>query len=91
MKGFQSFRYRLFPPKVKLLTELEFIEQGHVETKKALEDLRKYCSSPDCNVWKTVTRLKDPIRYLVLNSVLISTVYIRDVILPWIRQGSYGP
>ncbi|CAL1289510.1 unnamed protein product [Larinioides sclopetarius] len=55
--------YRLFPPKVRLLTELEFIEQGHVETKKALEDLRKYCSSPDCNVWKTVTRLKDPIRF----------------------------
>ncbi|KAF8795382.1 Nuclear envelope integral membrane protein 1 like protein [Argiope bruennichi] len=60
---FQRIWYRLFPPKVKLLTELEFIEQGHVETKKALENLRKYCSSPDCNVWKTVTRLKDPIRF----------------------------
>ncbi|GFV39402.1 nuclear envelope integral membrane protein 1 [Trichonephila clavipes] len=60
---FRHVWYRLFPPKVKLLTELEFIEQGHIETKKALENLRKYCSSPDCDVWKTVTRLKNPVRF----------------------------
>ncbi|GFY59528.1 nuclear envelope integral membrane protein 1 [Trichonephila inaurata madagascariensis] len=60
---FRHVWYRLFPPKVKLITELEFIEQGHIETKKALENLRKYCSSPDCDVWKTVTRLKNPVRF----------------------------
>ena len=35
--------YRIFPPKTKLLTEEEFIMQGSVETRKALEQLREYC------------------------------------------------
>jgi len=28
-----------------------------------LEKLREYCSSPECNSWKLVTRLKDPRRF----------------------------
>lgn len=52
-----------FPPKVKLLTEMEYIEQGSKETKKALENLRTYCRSPECNAWTTVRRLKDPVRF----------------------------
>ncbi|XP_054714490.1 nuclear envelope integral membrane protein-like isoform X2 [Uloborus diversus] len=59
----QFIWYRFFPPKVRLLTELEYLEQGRIETEKALENLKKYCSSPDCNVWKTVSRLKDPVRF----------------------------
>ncbi|KAG8229604.1 hypothetical protein J437_LFUL002328 [Ladona fulva] len=59
---FSSERKR-FPPKVRLLSESEFIEEGVVETKKALHHLRKHCSSPECNTWKTVLRLKDPLRF----------------------------
>ncbi|KAJ1520619.1 hypothetical protein ONE63_003728 [Megalurothrips usitatus] len=54
---------RRFPPKVQLLSEDEYYEQSARETKKALDDLRGYCSSPDCNQWKTVLRLKDPVRF----------------------------
>ncbi|KFM78866.1 Transmembrane protein 194A, partial [Stegodyphus mimosarum] len=60
---FQYLWYRFFPPKVKLLTELEYIEQGHIETKKALENLRKYCRSPDCNAWKVIAKLRNPVRF----------------------------
>ncbi|KAJ8307143.1 hypothetical protein KUTeg_015227, partial [Tegillarca granosa] len=42
--------YRLFP-------------KGLEETRKALEDLRNYCRSPDCNAWKTLSRLKSPNRF----------------------------
>ncbi|GIY59822.1 nuclear envelope integral membrane protein 1 [Caerostris extrusa] len=60
---FHRIWYRFFPPKIQLITELEFIEQGHTETKKALNHLRQYCNSPDCNAWKTIRKLKDPIRF----------------------------
>ncbi|XP_035226920.1 nuclear envelope integral membrane protein 1-like isoform X2 [Stegodyphus dumicola] len=60
---FQYLWYRFFPPKVKLLTELEYIEQGHIETKKALENLRQYCHSPDCNAWKVIAKLRNPVRF----------------------------
>lgn len=51
------------PPKHKLLTEDEYHQQGVMETERALDDLRGYCSSPDCNQWKTVLKLKDPLRF----------------------------
>lgn len=54
--------YRWFPPKHKLLTEEEYIMQGSEETQKALEQLREYCKSPDCNAWKTISRVKTPQR-----------------------------
>lgn len=57
-----SLFYRLFPPKIKLLTEEEYILQGSEETKKALAELREYCKSPDCNAWKTISRVKTPQR-----------------------------
>lgn len=60
---FSLTRKRRFPPKVKLLSEDEYYEQGAKETRKALDELRGYCSSPDCNQWKTVIHLKDPVRY----------------------------
>ena len=43
------------PP--RLLTEEEYRLQGEVETRKALEQLREYCNSPDCSAWKTVSRI----------------------------------
>ncbi|KAK0095415.1 hypothetical protein PV326_008442 [Microctonus aethiopoides] len=53
----------MFPERRKLLSENEYRKQGIRETNKALGNLREYCSSPESNPWKTVLRLKDPIRF----------------------------
>ena len=37
--------------------------QGTEETRRALEDLREYCSSPECDTWRLVSRLQNPTRY----------------------------
>ncbi|KAL4623704.1 nuclear envelope integral membrane protein 1 [Arapaima gigas] len=47
----------------RLLTEEEYQKQGEVETQRALEELRQYCSSPDVNAWKMVSRLQSPKRF----------------------------
>ncbi|KAJ8918149.1 hypothetical protein NQ315_011606 [Exocentrus adspersus] len=52
-----------FPPRIKTLTNDEYYEQGVRETSKALEGLRQYCSSPECNQWKTALKLKDVKRF----------------------------
>ncbi|KAL3835785.1 hypothetical protein ACJMK2_021261 [Sinanodonta woodiana] len=59
----RSLWFRIFPRKIRLLTEEEYREQGERETIKALEDLRKYCSSPQCSPWKVISKLKDPQRF----------------------------
>ncbi|XP_056130722.1 nuclear envelope integral membrane protein 1 [Lampris incognitus] len=51
------------PEPRRLLTEEEFQKQGEEETRRALEDLRKYCSSPECSPWKAVSRLQYPKRF----------------------------
>lgn len=55
--------YFFFPPKHKFLSQEEYVIQGSEETSRALEDLREYCNSPECNTWKVVSRLKHPTRY----------------------------
>ncbi|XP_068671590.1 nuclear envelope integral membrane protein 1-like [Montipora foliosa] len=61
------FRYRvyyfLFPPKHMMLSEEEYVVQGSEETKLALQRLREYCLSPECNAWRTIGRLKNPTRF----------------------------
>lgn len=52
-----------FPPKVKLLSNDEYYQQGVKETEKALKELRDYCSSPECNQWKMALKLKDVKRF----------------------------
>ncbi|XP_029162944.1 nuclear envelope integral membrane protein 1 isoform X2 [Nylanderia fulva] len=52
-----------FPEKRQLLTEDQYRQEGIRQTKKALKQLQNYCSSPECNPWKTVLRLKEPIRF----------------------------
>ncbi|KAI9540504.1 hypothetical protein NQZ68_039867 [Dissostichus eleginoides] len=47
----------------RLLTEEEFQREAEEETRKALEDLRKNCSSPEFRSWRTVARLKSPKRF----------------------------
>jgi len=39
------------------------VTQSDIETKKALEELKNYCLSPNCNAWNTICRLKDPLRF----------------------------
>lgn len=56
-------RKNLWRPRVKLLTEDEYREQSNIETRKALEELRRYCQSPSSNPWKTVTKVKNPSRF----------------------------
>lgn len=56
-------RFKLFRPKIRLLTEEEYQKQGYEETKKALEELRKFCQSPECKPWKVISKLKSPDRF----------------------------
>lgn len=51
------------PPKMVMLTEEEYIRQANEKTQEELMMLRKFCSSPDCNAWKVMMRLKDPMRF----------------------------
>jgi len=52
-----------FRPEHKLLTEEEFITQGAVETRRALQELTAYCRSPESRPWRTVSRLQSPVRF----------------------------
>lgn len=53
---------RLGPSPPRLLTEEEYRLQGEVETRKALEELRSYCRSPDFSAWTVVSRIQSPKR-----------------------------
>ncbi|XP_055586072.1 nuclear envelope integral membrane protein [Uranotaenia lowii] len=59
----RAFYRRRFPPERRFLTNEEYYEQGVRETTKALDELRAYCSSPECKQWSTVLKLKDPARF----------------------------
>ncbi|NXK87287.1 NEMP1 protein, partial [Formicarius rufipectus] len=54
---------RLGPSPPRLLTEEEYRLQGEVETRKALEELRSFCQSPDFSAWTTVSRIQSPKRF----------------------------
>ncbi|CAJ1084588.1 nuclear envelope integral membrane protein 1 [Xyrichtys novacula] len=51
------------PEPRRLLTEEEYQKQGEEETRRALDELRKYCNSPECSPWKAVSRLQSPKRF----------------------------
>ncbi|CAL7939298.1 unnamed protein product [Xylocopa violacea] len=59
----RNYWKNMFPERRALLTEDQYRKEGIRETKKALNELKEYCTSPECNPWKTVLRLKDPIRF----------------------------
>ncbi|KAG0710138.1 Nuclear envelope integral membrane protein 1 [Chionoecetes opilio] len=59
----QTYWRRRFPPRIRPLTEEEYIEQGDSETRRALDELRTFCHSPKCDAWKTVSSLKSPQRF----------------------------
>ncbi|XP_044068575.1 nuclear envelope integral membrane protein 1 isoform X3 [Siniperca chuatsi] len=51
------------PEPRRLLTEEEYQKEAEEETRRALEELRKYCNSPEFSPWKAVSRLKSPKRF----------------------------
>ncbi|XP_061827582.1 nuclear envelope integral membrane protein 1 [Nerophis lumbriciformis] len=53
----------LKPLKRRLLTEEEYRKQGEEETVHSLEELRKFCHSPEFSPWKAVSRLQSPKRF----------------------------
>ena len=59
----QSYWNNMFPERRKLLTDDQYRKEGIRETNKALNALKGYCASPECNPWKTILRLKDPLRF----------------------------
>ncbi|KAK9515195.1 hypothetical protein VZT92_025861 [Zoarces viviparus] len=59
IKGYVRWK----PEPRRLLTEEEFQKQGEEETLRALEELRKHCSSPEFSPWKAVSRLQSPKRF----------------------------
>ncbi|XP_042301913.1 nuclear envelope integral membrane protein 2 isoform X1 [Sceloporus undulatus] len=48
---------------VRYLTEEEYQEQGETETIKALEELRRFCRSPDFPSWVAVVKLNHPQKF----------------------------
>jgi hypothetical protein len=44
------------------LTQEEFAREADEYTQQALKDLKDYCKSPECDKWKTISRLKSPDR-----------------------------
>ncbi|CAK1599074.1 unnamed protein product [Parnassius mnemosyne] len=59
----QGYWRRKFPPRPRLLSSEEYYEQGARETKRALDELRRHCSSPDCKQWAIMLRISDPKRF----------------------------
>jgi len=58
-----EIRKRFFKPKIKLLSEEDYNTQAHVETRRALEELKSFCRSPESKPWQTVSKLNDPRRF----------------------------
>lgn len=65
------------PEPRRLLTEEEYQKQGEEETRHALEELRKYCNSPEFSPWKAVSRLQSPKRC----GFLISTYFCQKSLM----------
>ncbi|XP_072173886.1 nuclear envelope integral membrane protein 1-like [Diadema setosum] len=61
--GLRNFSIWMSRPQPRLLSVEEYEEQGKEETRQALDELRRYCSSPECNAWREVTRLESPKRF----------------------------
>ena len=40
----------------------------------ALDHLREYCNSPECNAWRVISRLKHPTRYDALRQQILECI-----------------
>jgi len=54
---------KYFPEKRRLLSKEEYHKEATDYTLKALNELRDYCHSPQCNSWKVLRKLKKPDRF----------------------------
>ncbi|XP_016991953.2 nuclear envelope integral membrane protein 1 [Drosophila rhopaloa] len=59
----KSMYRRRFPPKKRLLTQEEYLNQTAIETSKSLSDLRKFVNSPECKQWAVMSNLRNPMRF----------------------------
>ncbi|XP_069790758.1 nuclear envelope integral membrane protein 1a-like isoform X2 [Narcine bancroftii] len=50
-------------PQVHFISEEEYGEQTEKETKKALEELRRYCRSHEFPAWEIVSKIRSPKRF----------------------------
>lgn len=55
-----KIKNRYFPEKRPLLSQEEYQKEANEYTRKALQELKEYCRSPDFNTWKTLRRLNNP-------------------------------
>lgn len=60
VKVIPAIKNRYFPDKRKLLSQEEYQREADEFTRKALSELKEYCASPECNVWRTLKRLSNP-------------------------------
>uniref|UniRef100_A0A8C5MLH3 Nuclear envelope integral membrane protein 1 n=1 Tax=Leptobrachium leishanense TaxID=445787 RepID=A0A8C5MLH3_9ANUR len=60
---YKIVKYNSKPDPPRLLSDEEYRKQGEEETRKALEELRQYCVSPDFAAWKIVSRIQTPKRF----------------------------
>ncbi|XP_019960280.1 nuclear envelope integral membrane protein 1 [Paralichthys olivaceus] len=51
------------PKPRRLLTEEEYQKEAEEETRRALDELRKICHSPEFSPWRAVSRLQSPKRF----------------------------
>lgn len=59
-----SLRWRWLPPKPRpLLTMQQYEAEASEATRRALEELREYCRSSECDTWRTVSRLSTPMKF----------------------------
>ena len=58
-----QYHKKFVKPKIRLLSEAEYLDQSRIETEKALKDLRSFCQSPKCDAWKHISTLKSPTRF----------------------------
>ncbi|KAK2904776.1 hypothetical protein Q8A67_006575 [Cirrhinus molitorella] len=61
--SFLGLFWRKKQPKVRLLTEEEYREQGEIHTRASLDELREHCNKPGFPAWETVLRLRSPQKF----------------------------
>ncbi|XP_060931300.1 nuclear envelope integral membrane protein 1 [Limanda limanda] len=59
----RRLRVRWKPEPRRLLTEEEYQREAEEETRRALDELRKQCHSPEFSPWRTVSRIHSPKRF----------------------------
>ncbi|VVC24561.1 NEMP family [Cinara cedri] len=84
-QGFELDPFQLLPkrkPKLRFLSQNEYIYQGMIETPKALIELHKYCNRPDYDVWYAISRLREYkkfIKFMMTSDHITDTIKISEM------------